>query len=190
MQSEASWGIRCAGRKGTVFLVSAEDADWARQSRWYALSSGAGTAVVRYEPKPEGGVRSVRLSAALAARVWGGQNGKVLSHINGDPLDFRRENVHLAPRAAAPVPGRGISARQRGDRTVFAATATVRSALGARRLTRVFETRDEAEAWRAQQRAAGDPVSLALTQPPAPVLAGIAECAPPPVSSPWGLQFG
>jgi len=65
----------------------------------------------------------------------------------------------------------------------------VRTEAGSKRVTRVFDTAAEAEDWRAAQRVLGDPVSLALQPPPPAEMRGIIDCAPPPISSAWSVQF-
>jgi RNA polymerase sigma factor (sigma-70 family) len=85
----------------SAFRVSPEDHAWASAMKWYVTVSGPKGRATVYRRIPDdskpNGERLSMLSREVARRAGADIRGRgqVISHRNGDRLDFRRDNLHV-----------------------------------------------------------------------------------------------
>jgi hypothetical protein len=103
--------VKLVTSRGHEFLISDQDAELVLPHRWHTTSCGYVASNIK---QPGGGYKHVRLHRLLMGvtdeRDW-------VDHVNGDPLDNRRENLRICTRlqnAANQRPRRGASSPYRG----------------------------------------------------------------------------
>jgi hypothetical protein len=127
--------------RGLFAIISASDIDLVRRYRWSVSSSGY---VHRSQKKNR---ESTRI--ALHRAIIGARTEELVDHINGNPLDNRRENLRIANpsqnswNTAKRKDSKNLYKGVRRNRDKFSAFITVR---GNRMHIGVYDTQEEAHA--------------------------------------------